>query len=198
MAYQPHRPFESLEWYRDAARRNFRGDEPAGFAGWARGGGMLHAHVCVYAASIVVLLVINLLRSPDAIWAEKWIMAWTVLLLIHVVAAGILWAIAQWDTDSPGDPLEMPPGTRWQAPAGWAGPGDERLAQDVEFRASTPAGALSGPAVPWAGWNADDGQADSPADRVSWKDASAVAWLERGAHEVTAPKEPPRGDNSRE
>lgn len=182
MAQQPHRPFESLEWYREAVRNNFRDDEPRGrLAEWARGFGMLHAHLCVYAVISVLLLLLNLLRSPEHIWADKWIMAWTVLILIHAVGVGIVWAIALWNADTPDEALLMtaPPAPPRSAIDEWG----SDLAQDVEFRASDPTAEIRAPedaSLAWTGWNADAEAGTAPApDRVSWKQASAAAWLER-------------------
>jgi len=192
MAHQPVRPFESLEWYREAARNNFRDDDPrGGLAGWASGFGMLHAHIGLFAAGIVAMLLINLIRTPESIWAGRWIMAWTVLVLIHAVAIGILWALRQWNGDAPDEALLVPPGRQREIPPvfTWGSNGVQGgEAQDVDFRAATrspPAGEVSrtvirGNEAGWSGWNADGVEEDSPeTGRVSWKEASAAAWLER-------------------
>jgi hypothetical protein len=186
MAHQPHRPFESLEWYRDAVRNDFRDDGRDGALGrWARGFGMLHAHICVFAAGIVTLLLANIARSPGNIWADKWIMAWTVLVLIHAVGVGILWALGQWSQDTPDEPLQMAFASRaTQAPMiEWGAPDRSGEAQDAEFRdsqAAAPQGTV-GPA--WGGWNAAPETATADTERVSWKQASAAAWLDRSATE---------------
>ena len=192
MAHQPVRPFESLEWYREAARNNFRDDDPrGGLAGWVSGFGMLHAHIGLFAAGIVAMLLINLIRTPESIWAGRWIMAWTVLVLIHAVAIGILWALRQWNGDAPDEALLVPPGRRREIPPvfTWGSNGVEGgEAQDVDFRVTTqppPASEVSrtvirGDESGWSGWNADGTEEDPPATgRVSWKEASAAAWLER-------------------
>lgn len=202
MARQPVRPFESLEWYREAARNNFRDDAPSsGFSAWASGLGMLHAHVSVYAVGIVVLLGVNLLRSPEDIWAGRWIMAWTVLVLLHAVVIGFLWAMRQWNSDAPDEAFVMaPPPARQgegQPPAfGWGLIDDE--AQDVDFRVANGARPASettepNPAQPagWTGWNSDDADEVRPAsERASWSQASAAAWLDRSRPAPRPDREP--------
>ncbi|MEJ7901068.1 MAG: hypothetical protein WKF63_04430 [Thermomicrobiales bacterium] len=188
MAHLPSRPFESLEWYREAARNNFRDDDPRkSLARWANGLGMLHAHASLFAVGIVVLLGINLIRTPDSIWASRWIMAWTVLLLLHAVIIGFLWAMRQWNSDTPDEALQMTSAREWerQATFSWGQNGTE--AQDVDFRVTTstrPASPSSDPEPAsdpgWAGWNSADQDDDVPAaERASWKEASAAAWLDR-------------------
>ncbi len=190
MAHQPYRPFESLEWYRDAARNNFRDDAASGgLSRWSRGSGMLHAHISIFAVSTVLLLIFNMLRSPGNIWADRWIMAWTVLILIHAVAVGILWAIQQWNTDLPGEPLQMGSSNHWQQADmfAWTAAGNPEP-EDVTFRVteSVPATGAAWVDEPreapaWTGWNADTGSEPGPgAERASWKEASAAAWLDRG------------------
>lgn len=188
MAHQPSRPFESLEWYRDAARNNFRDDDPRkGLARWASGIGMLHAHASLFASGIVLLLAINLIRTPDSIWAGRWIMAWTVLLLLHAVVIGFLWALRQWNSDTPDEALQTTTAREWerQATFSWGQNGNE--AQDVDFRVTTGT-RPSGPPMEhepgrdssWTGWNAIDQEDEPPAtERASWKEASAAAWLDR-------------------
>ncbi|MDQ3654332.1 MAG: 2TM domain-containing protein [Chloroflexota bacterium] len=188
MAHQPSRPFESLEWYRDAARNNFRDDDPRkGLAKWASGFGMLHAHVSLFAVGIVVLLAINLIRTPEDIWSGQWIMAWTVLLLLHAVVIGFVWAMQQWNGDAPDEALLMAPAREREQPSAfnWGLNGSE--AQDVDFRVTTETRASSPSPAPdpvedpsWMGWNAAAEDEDPPgAERASWKEASAAAWLDR-------------------
>jgi len=191
MAHQPSRPFESLEWYRDAVRNNFRDDAPQpALARWAGGMGMLHAHVCLFAAGVVVLFLVNLIRSPGDIWAAPWIMAWTVLLLIHAVVIGLLWAIRLWNDDAPDEALLMAPAREREQPppSSWSmRDADTRDAQEVDFRVAAArrqevlvqradGHAENG----WTAWTASDAAVEPPpSERASWKEASAAAWLER-------------------
>lgn len=201
MAHKPSRPFESLEWYRDAARNNFRDDDPRkGLAKWASGFGMLQAHVSLFAAGIVALLAINLIRTPEDIWSGRWIMAWTVLVLLHAVVIGLLWAMRQWNGDAPDEALLMAPAREREQPSAlsWGLNGNE--AQDVDFRVTTGTRASSPSPAPdpveasaWVGWNSADQDQDehSPgAERASWKEASAAAWLDRPRPQTGANREP--------
>lgn len=182
MAHTPTRPFESLEWYRDAARHNFQDRRPAGLAGWAKGIRMLHAHVSVFALAAVILILVNLLLSPETFWADTWILAWTVLLLIHAIAIGFVWALQQWSSDDPDEAVQMPPMPQpaRRPPANWH-PGPDPV-QDAEFKSSDP----SQPGPPWTGWNAEaPGETQEPGERASWRVAAAAAWLDRGDQPTT-------------
>lgn len=152
---------------------------------------MLHAHICVFAVSIVVMFLVNLLRDPGHIWADRWIMAWTVLVLIHAVAVGIVWGIRLWNADAPDEPLQMSNSGGWrQSPMfAWGSTSEGNPdAQDVDYRvASTGPTPPVDPAPPaegtpgWTGWNAEPETPTPPAsERASWKEASAAAWLNRG------------------
>lgn len=201
MAQQPTRPFESLEWYRDAARNNFQDDDPRqGLARWAGGFGMLHAHVSVFAVGIVVMLTINLIRTPGDIWSARWIMAWTVLLLLHAVAIGFLWAMRQWNSDAPDEALLMAPAREREhvSTFSWGLQSNGNDAQDVDFRVADEPRASRPPTGPdpvdapgWSGWNSSDEADEAPgAERASWKEASAAAWLDR-PRPTAAPKSEP-------
>lgn len=204
MAHQPTRPFESLEWYRNAARNNFRDDDPRrGLARWASGFGLLHTHVSLFAVGTVVLLVINLIRTPEDVWAGRWIMAWTVLLLLHAVVIGFLWALKQWDSEAPDEALLMTPSREREPPPvfSWGLDGaNGQDAQDVDFRVTTATrrdvptrSPDSNASSTWAGWNTIDQDEEPPAsERASWKEASAAAWLERSRSTPTPNPPKPR------
>jgi hypothetical protein len=182
MAHQPNRPFESFEWYRDAARRGFEEDDRnRDPVQWITSFALLRAHVSVYAVAIVLLLAINLLRSPERIWADRWIMAWTVLLLIHAVGAGIVWALRQWNADDPDEPLQVDPSWRQSPMFAWGAPGETTPgAHEVPFRVSTQDGETAPPPAPgWNGWADVAPQPPPASERASWSEASAAAWLER-------------------
>jgi hypothetical protein len=152
---------------------------------------MLHAHVSFFAAGIVTMLLANLIRTPEDVWAGRWIMAWTVLLLVHAVVIGLLWAMQQWNADAPDEALHMrPPREREGAPSFSWGLGDTTGTdpQEVDFRVSDGrrTGATAGPpqATPapgWTAWNIADQEPEDPppGERASWKEASAAAWLDR-------------------
>lgn len=178
MAQPPSRPFESLAWYRDAARNGFRDEEPDNqLVAWLRGLGLLQAHISLYALGIVALYSINLIQDPGGSWAERWILAWTVLVLIHAVVVGLLWALRQWNADDPDEPLLM---TRRPGGAAWAMPPPEAAnAQEASFRVNeTDVGPVQ--AEPWSDWNGEMPGPEIPAsERASWSEAAAAAWLDR-------------------
>lgn len=160
--------------------------------------GMLHTHASLFAVGIVLLFGINLIRTPDNVWAGRWIMAWTVLLLLHAVVIGFLWAMRQWNGDTPDEAVQMTTAREWerQATFSWGSNGSE--AQDVDFRVTTGSRPVSPPAVPepardssWTGWNSADQEDDPPAPgQASWKEASAAAWLDRPRPRKDANREP--------
>lgn len=203
MAHQPNRPFESLDWYRDAARRGFEEDDRRrDLVQWFTSFAFLRTHVSMYAVAIVLLLAANLARSPERIWADRWIMAWTVLLLLHAVGAGIVWALRQWNADDPNEALQVDPSSWRQSPMfAWGAPGDTTTdAHEVPFRVTAGQDGEHEP-MPAPGWNgwADAAAAPAPAsERASWSEASAAAWLERRSRaSKQAPAEPkpePRAD----
>jgi hypothetical protein len=192
MAQHPTRPFESLDWYRDAARHNFQSRQSPGFSSWAQGLGMLHAHISVFAVGSVALCLLNAIRTPDSFWVGRWIVAWMVLVLIHGVVTGFIWAIRQWDSDDVDEPVwlirrdpEVIP-----APESWARVGDD--VQDAEFRDAHDRAAAQGPA--WSGWNATGNDTNTPTpsgERTSWRVAAAAAWLERDTPASSPTQTPP-------
>lgn len=188
MADQPTRPFESLEWYRDAARRNFQESAPSGFLAFARSLAFLKAHTSAFALGSVLLLLLNFARTPDTIWAGHWIVAWAVLVLIHAVAIGFVWAIQQWDSDEPGAPVRMAPLPNRERSSlnPWAQGPD--AVQDAEYRnTATPAEPIS----EWEGWTHDPETADAPQEeRTSWRVASAAAWLQHDEPADQPPVDP--------
>jgi hypothetical protein len=187
MAQPPSRPFESLAWYRDAARNGFRDEQPEKpFLAWLQGFGLLQAHISVYALGIVALYSINLVRDPGDSWAERWILAWTVLVLIHAVVVGLLWALKQWNADEPDEPLLMtrrPMGPAWAMP-----PAEQANAREASFRVNEPS---QDPveAAPWSDWNGELPGPEIPeSERASWSEAAAAAWLDRTG-QLTPPAE---------
>jgi len=81
---------------------------------WALGGGLLSLHISVYLLAVIGLLMLNLYRTPDRIWVQRPLGVWGLLLLFHVGAVAIGWALAtvnsQWrgtsdyQTNSPAVP----------------------------------------------------------------------------------------------
>jgi len=179
MAHQPTRPFESLEWYRDAARRNFQESAPSDIVAFLRGTRFLRAHVGVFALGAVLLLLVNFMRTPETLWSTRWIVAWAVLVLIHGVAIGFVWAIGQWDSEDPGEPVRMAPLPNRERSAlnPWAQ--GEDAVRDAAFRHPGETGDGVPPSSDWEGWTAEsDSQDPEPGERTSWRVASAAAWLQ--------------------
>lgn len=180
MTHTPTRPFESLDWYRDAERRGFRDDRPQrGILPWLMGRGFFVAHMCVFAIGIVALYLINLIVDPADAWAPRWILAWTTVLLIHAIALGLLWAIRQYSDGGADEPLIVPVRTSDQ---GWANPpAGVTNAHDVDFRVTGEQGTPA-PDTPWQGWRESDREREIPeSERASWSEATTAAWLDRSA-----------------
>lgn len=118
---EPTRPFESLDWYRQAARSGSGGlGTGARLLDWARGIGFLTLHISIFALGIVTMFVVNLLRSPDRIWVDRAIPIWTLIVIIHAVVVGLLWAIGQLNREDDG-PLLVVSDAQWRNAATWAG-----------------------------------------------------------------------------
>lgn len=194
------RPFESLDWYRAAVRAESQDDGSAArLRSWLTGLGFLTVHVSAFAVGIVALVAVNLLRSPQDLWADRAGAAWALLLTIHAVAIGLVWAIRLLGKEEPA-PLQVIPDAEWRRPASWpvrkadaplppASPPVTSAAHSPGTATSTPeASRASTSATPepppgWSSW----GQEQPPAPptptaaanepRASWKEAAT--WLTR-------------------
>lgn len=209
---------ESLEWYKAAVRSN-RPDERgmARILSWLKGVGFLTAHISVFAVGIVVLLVINLLRSPEDLWVDRAGAAWALLLVIHGVAIGLIWAIELLLKDD-DEALQVVPSSGWQntsapwpqtarmvSPTGAQQQGANpvpagnraELAAQSALRPTPPAtdGQQGQPVPPgWSAWGRGVEQSPPPDEpKASWKEAAT--WLTRsGRARPTAPTERPHSD----
>ena len=181
MSNPPTRPFESLAWYRDAARHGFDDDERSTWTRWATGWGLLRTHLSVFAIGMVALYALYLFVEPGARWAGWWILAWTALIGIHAIVVAMVWALRQW-TDEPADePLFVPVRV---APGTWTLQQDGTV-QDVDFR--TP-GADNGEST-WNPWQTPEPEPEVPEiERASWSEAADAAWLTR-TRKTTPPEE---------
>lgn len=191
------RPFESLEWYRAAVRADER--DPPGIMSWLKGIGFLSAHISVFAVGIVALLIINLLRSPQDLWVDRAGAAWAMLLTIHAVAIGLVWAIGLLGKDD-HQALQIVPDAEWRRPsASWpqaasSVPATATSPGEIPAPASGKADTAVQPARPEAppsdghrtqpvppGWSSWGQEAERPPasdePRVSWKEAAS--WLAR-------------------
>lgn len=221
----PGRPFESLEWYR-AAVRSSQSDERgvARLLTWLRGVEFLTAHISVFAVGIVALLIINLLRSPEDLWVDRVGAAWAMLLIIHGVGIGLVWAIAllgkdddealqvipsaEWRHTSPSWPravkVDSPAGSHPQSVTpGVARSREELAAQPARLPVPLSADGQQAHAVPpsWSAWG-HGSEPSSPADepKASWREAAV--WLtqsDRGRQPTPTegpPSDPPLSGGS--
>ena len=221
----PTRPFESLDWYRQASRSGSGSlGTGARFLEWARGIGLLSLHVSVFALGIVVMFVINLLRSPDRIWVDRAIPIWTLIVVIHAVLVGLLWAIGQLNREDDG-PLLVVSDAKWRSASAWASadptpPPTESPRSSVppphaeagvetttHFRPSPAAQTrVQRPVSPppseassqWSGWDSDvvpQQGSSGDGDRASWQEAATAALRGRTAASPPPPSPAaPEGD----
>lgn len=198
------RPFESLEWYRDATRSSSGGH--ARFLDWARGIGFLSVHVSVYALGTVAMFVVNLLRAPDAIWVDRATPIWTLIVVIHAGVVGLLWAIGQLDRED-DEPIRIVTDLSWRQAKTWPGDGPVGAAPEAlvtvaapplvphppqdrvvglqttqQFRpASSPSAGQSRVGAPasretkWSGWESESPQ------RIAPDDPNRASWQEAAA-----------------
>jgi hypothetical protein len=191
MSQPTNRPFESLDWYRDAARRGFAEDDrDRRLVTFLTGGDLLRLHISLFAVTIVVLAVINLLRSPESIWVDSVLMGWALLLVIHGIGAGAIWAVRQWNAEDPDEPVQLSPSQWQQAPMfGWGAPGATTTeAQEAQFRVAPQPEAPTTPS-PWADWaNVTETKETPESERASWSEATVTSWLQRRS-QAAAPAE---------
>jgi hypothetical protein len=191
MSQPPNRPFESLDWYREAARRGFAEDDrDRRLVTFLTGGDLLRLHISVFAVTIVALAVINLLRSPESIWVDRVFMVWALLLVIHGIGVGAIWAVRQWNAEDPDEPVQLSPSQWQQAPMfGWGAPGaTPTQAQEAQFRVAPPPDAPTTPS-PWADWaNVTEAKETPESERASWSEATVTSWLQRRS-QAAAPAE---------
>ncbi len=114
----PQRPFESLDWYREA--QGGRDDEHP----WLtrlRSFSAVQAHVSLFALGSVLLLAMNLIRSPGDVRADTWIAIWGLIVIMHAVVTGIaslmMQLIAGDDELRPASEVRWDPMRTWQLPA---------------------------------------------------------------------------------
>lgn len=196
----PNRPFESLEWYREAVRGHRHDDRGAArVLSWLKSADGLTVHISVFAVGVVALLVINLLRSPDDLWIDRAGAAWALLLTIHGVGIGLIWAIAQLGNDD-HQALQVIPDAEWRRQSGaWPAPPHSdpgiaaartapvpaegqgaQIAVSVPVRTPPPVtGQFVPPASGWSSWGENGGEPAAAGDepKASWKETAT--WLTR-------------------
>lgn len=209
------RPFESLEWYRAAVRSSYHDERSATRVwSWLKGIEFLTVHISVFAIGIVALFVLNLLRSPENLWVDRAGAAWALLLTIHGVVIGLIWAIGLLGKEE-NEALQIIPDAEWRrTAASWpSAPNDGLAAGHAPIVVS---GRSQVPPVPppdsvpnrppvreepmdtvpsgWSAWR-DGAQESASTDepKVSWKEAAS--WLSRtGRGRAPAANETPPGD----
>jgi len=192
MSQTTNRPFESLDWYRDAVRHGFAEDDrDRRLVNFVTGGDLLRLHISVFAVVIVGLAVINLLRSPESIWVDGVFMIWGLLLVIHGIGVGAVWAVRHWNAEDPDEPVQLSPSQWQQAPMfGWGAPGaTSPEAQEAQFRAAPTPEKPAAPS-PWADWaNVTETKETPESERASWSEATVTSWLQRRSQTVPPPED---------
>jgi hypothetical protein len=190
----PQRPFESLDWYREA--QGGRDDEHP----WLtrlRSFSAVQAHISLFALGSVLLLAMNLVRSPCDVRADTWIAIWGLIVIMHAVVTGIASLVMQLvagdDELRPTSEVRWDPMRTWQLPAAPPGtpvvgpipvmeqapppPAVESVREDHTAPAPEPA---AGPSAP-SSWGIFEPREPAPAsgERASWMEAAPAAWLAR-------------------
>jgi len=202
---KPARPFESLEWYR-LARLGYDAEHP--WLSRARSFATVRAHVSIFAVGAIALLVINLLGSPERVWADTAIAVWGLFVVMHAVATGILLLVAQLLAEEedirPASEVRWDPMRTWMAvptaqpePANGVTGMPTTLSPQTTQTTATPTASsdMAGTPAPATGETLPSAPADSQAgpgwrepvppaappaaERASWKEASDAAWLGR-------------------
>lgn len=180
----PLRPFESLEWYREAQQGR---DEEHPWLSLARSFDAVRLHISAFALGSVLLLAIDLLRSPEHVRADTWVAIWGLLVIIHAVVAGIVTLAMQLmagDELRPASEVRWDPMRTWTLPAPVAEVQGPPQATEEAPAAPEQAPATQPPAPTVSGWRAPEPEVAEPApgERASWQEASVAAWLARRHH----------------
>jgi hypothetical protein len=89
----PTRPFESLEWFREASTGDYRPRGPWRNAlRWLRSSRCFAFHIGLFALGITIALALNVARSPGDIWVDRLAIGWAILLVIHAGIVLMIWA----------------------------------------------------------------------------------------------------------
>lgn len=205
------RPFESLDWYRAAVRAERQeGGSADRLRSWLTGLGFLTVHVSVFAVGIVALVAVNLLRSPQDLWADRAGAAWALLLTIHAVAIGLVWAVRLLGKEEPAA-LQVIPDAEWRRPASWpvtkadapapqAHPPVTSATQTSGAPSSAPDAppaptvASPGPPPGWSSWGQSQTQTTptvaTTEPKPSWKEAATWLIRRRGGTAQPPPASP--------
>jgi hypothetical protein len=213
----PSRPFESLDWFREANRREYRSGN-AGYQAlrWLMSSRCFAFHIGLFALGTTLALAVNVAREPAHIWVDGMALAWALLLVIHAVVVSLIFAIGLLGTSEERLPVYVPqygpgPTTRpaptaqaqapeWPTPPSRAASPAPRQAQPQPARpvtASQPSGtgqwAQPPSTPPEAGWPTATMARGS--ETASWREASPAAWLRRKRDRPVTPDTPNRSQD---
>lgn len=154
---------------------------------WLKGAGFLVFHIDLFLVGIAALLLLNVARSPSHIWVGGVFWRWGLLLVIHGMAALLIWLIglllseerpgagtyeAEWSAsshDTSRPPVIVEPVEPEPESVTWT------TAPERPNRPSPAANGWSAaePAPATSDWQAGFEQ------RTSWSETTASAWLAR-------------------
>lgn len=159
-------PAANQEW---AATPTPTPDEINPWLDHARQFSYVRAHISAFAAGSVVLLGLNLLMQSPDIWADSWITAWGLIVVMHVVIASIatltVQLMAEDDDIRPASEVNwrpVNPAATWQAPK-----------PEPPAEPEAPVDAWQAASAPKEPASTEEGE------RVSWQAAADAAWLNR-------------------
>jgi hypothetical protein len=200
----PTRPFESLEWFREASTGDYRPRGPWRNAlRWLKSSRCFAFHIGLFALGITIALAINVARSPGDIWADRLAIGWAILLVLHagivlmIWTAGLLTGNGNRAPVYPGTvlrPRQLQPvtptpaaqqptaatATEWPAPPPEPAPAPEAwTAPEPKPSAWSPWGQ---PATPPGDWSTETGSDTStgadPAAPVDPRQSEPASWRE--------------------
>ena len=106
---RPSRPFESLDWYREASRREYRSGNAVHKAiRWLKSSRCFAFHVGLFALGITISLAVNVARSPGSLWVDRLAISWALVLLVHAGALALIFAVGLLGTSEQRLPVYVP------------------------------------------------------------------------------------------
>lgn len=153
---------------------------------WFKGAGFLVFHIDLFLVGIAALLLLNVARSPAHIWVGGVFWRWGLLLVIHGMAALLIWLIGLLLSE------ERPGAGTYEAE--WSATSRDASRPPVIVEPVEPeAGSVTWEAAPERpersraaadGWSAAEPAAASDwqtgfEQRTSWSETTAAAWLAR-------------------
>ena len=191
---RPSRPFESLDWYREASRREYRsGNALHKSIRWLKSSRCFAFHVGLFALGITIALAINVAHSPGELWVDRLATGWALVLLVHAAAVALIFAVGLLGTSeqrlpvyvpqygSEADPPQQsaPVQSAWPAPPPRVEPTPPTA--PVAATENQVRSALRRPHIRprphvtnWPTSSTPEGS-----ETASWREASPAAWLKR-------------------